>query len=105
MRKEQHESHKITSPNQNLAIISSNDVVLTEQERKPTSTWKIGIIVEFTKGKNEEVPGATARARKSNSLITRRICKLYHIVSMHQYSYNNFEGDNVMSEKPKRFNY
>ena len=37
-RKELRESHKITSPNQNLAIISLKDVVLIEEERKPRST-------------------------------------------------------------------
>lgn len=73
-QKELHESHKITSPNQNLAIISLNQVVLIEEKGKPSSIWKMGYVIELINGENKEGQGATVGARKSNSLITRPIC-------------------------------
>ena len=74
MAKKLHESHKITSPNQNLAIISLNQVVLIEEKRKPSSIWKMGYVIELINGENKEGQGATVGAQKSNSLITRPIC-------------------------------
>ena len=53
-----HENHKITSTNKNHPTISLNDVVLIEEERKPRSTWKMGIVVELIKGKDDNVRGA-----------------------------------------------
>ena len=49
------ENHKITSTNKNHPTISLNDVVLIEEERKPRSTWKISIVVELIKGKDDNV--------------------------------------------------
>ena len=62
----------------------------------------MGYLVEFIAGDDKEIQAATTRAQKSNSLTTRPICKLYPIEFMHESSYQNFEGDNVMSKKPKK---
>ena len=98
-----HEKHKITSTNKNHPTISLNDIVLIEAERKPRSTWKIGIVVELSKGKDDNVPGAIVRVSKSNSLITRPICKLYHIESLREGSDEIVTvNDNTIKERPKR---
>ena len=78
------ENHKITSTNKNRPTISLIDVVLIEEKRKPRSTWKMGII----KRKDDNVWGAIVRVPKSNSLITRPICKLYHIEFLKECSYD-----------------
>ena len=69
------ENHKITSTNKKHPTISLNNVVLIEEERKPRSTWNMGILVELIKGKNDNVRSAIVGVPKSNSLITRPICK------------------------------
>ena len=61
-----HENHKITSTNKN----------------HPTNGYRIRLI----KGKDDNVRDATVRVPKSNSLITRPICKLYHIESLRECS-------------------
>ena len=97
------ENHKITSANKNHPTISLNDVVLIEEERKPRSTWKMGIVVELIKGKDDNVRGAIVRVPKSNSLITRPICKLYHIESLRECSDEIVTvNDNAIKERPKR---
>ena len=98
-----HENHKITSTNKNHPTISLNDVVLIEEERKPRSTWKMGIVVELIKGKDDNVRGAIVRVPKSNSLITRPICELYHIESLRECSDEIITiNDNTIKERPKR---
>ena len=97
------ENHKITSTNKNHPKISLNDVVLIEEERKPRSTWKMGIVVELIKGKDDNVRGAIVRVPKSNSLITRPICELYHIESLRECSDEIVTiNDNTIKEKPER---
>ena len=76
------ENHIITSTNKNHPTISLNDVVLIEEERKPRSKWKMGIALELIKGKDDNVRGAIVRVPKSNFLIIRPVCKLYHIESL-----------------------
>ena len=78
------ENHKITSTNKNHPTISLNDVVLIE--RKPRSPWKMGIVLEVVKGKDGNIRGTIVRVPKSNSLITRPICKLWHIESLRECS-------------------
>ena len=80
------ENHIITSTNKNHPTISLNDVVLIEEERKPRSTWKMGIVVELIKGKDDNVRGAIVRVPKSIFLIIRPVCKLYHIESLDNIS-------------------
>ena len=97
------ENHKITSANKNHPTISLNDVVLIEEERKPRSTWKMGIVVELIKGKDDNVRGAIVKVPKLNSLITRPICKLYHIESLRECSDEIVTvNDNAIKERPKR---
>ena len=80
------ENHKITSTNKNHPTITLNDLALIEEERKPRSAWKTGIVVELIKGRDNNVRGATVRVSKSSSLITRPICKLYHIEFLRESS-------------------
>ena len=97
------ENHKITSTNKNHPTISLNDVVLIEEERKPRSTWKISIVVELIKGKDDNVWGAIVRVPKSNSLITRPICKLCHVESLRECSDEIITvNDNTIKKRPKR---
>ena len=97
------ENHKITSTNKNDPTISLNDIVFIEEERKPRSTWKIGIVVELIKGKDDNVQGAIVRVPKSNSLITKPICKLYHIESLREGSDEIVTvNHNTIKERPKR---
>ena len=97
------ENHKITSTNKNHPTISLNDIVFIEEERKPRSTWKIGIVVELIKGKDDNVQGAIVRVPKSNYLITKPICKLYHIESLREGSDEIVTvNDNTIKERPKR---
>ena len=97
------ENHKITSTNKNRPTISLIDVVLIEEKRKPRSTGKMGIIVELIKGKDDNVRGAIVRVPKSNSLITRPICKLYHIEFLRECSNDIVTvNDNTIKERPKR---
>ena len=97
------ENHKITSTSKNHPKISLNNVVLTEEERKPRSTWKMGIVVEVIKGKDDNVRGAIVRVPKSSSSITRPICKLYHVESLREYSDETVTvNDNTIKERPKR---
>ena len=97
------ENHKITSANKNHPTISLNDIVFIEEERKPRSTWKIGIVVELIKGKDDNVQGAIVWVPKSNSLITRPICKLYYIKSLREGSDEIVTvNDNTIQERPKR---
>ena len=96
------ENHKITSANKNHPTISLNDIVFIEEERKPRSTWKIGIVVELIKGKDDNVQGTIVRVTKSNSLITKPICKLYHIESLREGSDKIVTvNDNTIKERPK----
>ena len=95
------ENHKITSTNKNHPTISLNDVVLIE--RKPRSTWKMGIVLEVVKGKDGNIRGTIVRVPKSNSLITRPICKLWHIESLRECSDEIVTvNDNTIKERPKR---
>ena len=97
------ENHKITSTNKNDPPISLNDLVLIEEERKPRSASKTGIVVELIKGKDDNVRGATVRVPKSSSLITRPICKLHHIESLRESSNEIVTvNDNMIKERPKR---
>ena len=97
------ENHKITSTNKNDPTISLNDIVFIEEERKPRSTWKIGSVVELIKGKDNNVQGAIVRVPKSNSLITKPICKLYHIESLREGSDKIVTvNDKTIKERPKR---
>ena len=80
------ENHKITSRNKNHATIKLNDIVLIEKERKPRSAWIW-----------------KPRSAKSNSLITRPICKLYHIESLTEGSDKIVTvNDNTIKQRPKR---
>ena len=97
------ENHKFTSTNKNHPTISLNDVVLIEEERKPRFTWKMGIVVQLIKGKDDNIRGAIVRVPKSNSLITRPICELYHIESLRECSDEIITiNDNTIKERPKR---
>ena len=97
------ENHKFTSTNKNHPTISLNDVVLIEEERKPRFTWKMGIVVELIKGKDDKIRGAIVRVPKSNSLITRPICELYHIESLRECSDEIVTiNDNTIKERPKK---
>ena len=97
------ENHKITSANKNHPTISLNDIVFIEEERKPRSTWKIGSVVELINGKHDNVQGAIVRVPKSNSLITKPICKLYHIESLREGSDKIVTvNDKTIKERPKR---
>ena len=97
------ENHKITSTNKNHPTISLNDIVLIEEERKPRSTWKMGIVVDLIKGKGDNVRGTIVRVPKLNSLITRLICKLYHIESLRECSDEIVTlNDNTIKERQKR---
>ena len=79
------ENHKITSRNKNHATIKLNDIVLIEKERKPRSAWIW-----------------KPRSAKSNSLITRPICKLYHIESLREGSDKIVTvNDNTIKQRPK----
>ena len=63
----------------------------------------MGIVVELIKGKVDNVRGAIVRVPKSNSLITRPICKLYHIESLRECSDERVTvNDNTIKERPKR---
>ena len=42
----------------------------------------MGIVVELINGKDDNVRGPIVRVPKSNSLITRTICKLHNIESL-----------------------
>ena len=46
----------------------------------------MGIVVDLIKGKGDNVRGTIVRVPKLNSLITRPICKLYHIESLRECS-------------------
>ena len=84
-------------------MISLNNVVLIEEERKPRSAWKMGLIVELIKGKDDNIRGAIVRVPKSNSLIARPICKLYHIESLRECSDEIVTvNDKTIIERPKR---
>ena len=97
------ENHKITSTNKNHPTITLNDLALIEEERKPRSAWKTGIVVELIKGRDNNVRGATVRVSKSSSLITRPICKLYHIEFLRESSNEIVTvNDNTIKERPKR---
>ena len=95
--------HKIALTNKNHPTISLNDVVLIAEKRKPRSTWKMGIVVELIKGKDDNVRGTIVRVPKLNSLITRPICKLYHIESLRECSDEIVTvNDNTIKERTKR---
>ena len=47
----------------------------------------MGIAVELINGKDDNVRGPTVRVPKSNSLITRPICKLHNIESLRKCNY------------------
>ena len=79
--------------------------MLLEKERKPRSTLKMVIVVELIKGKDDNVRGAIVKVPKLNSLITRPICKLYHIESLRECSDEIVTvNDNTIKERPKRKN-
>ena len=97
------ENHKITSTNKNHPTITLNDLELKEEERKPRSAWKTGIVVELIKGRDNNARGATVRVSKSSSLITRPICKPYHIEFLRESSNEIVTvNDNTIKERPKR---
>ena len=86
-------------------IINLNNVVLIE-EKKPRSTWKMGIVVELIKGKDDNVRDTIVivGVPKANSLRTRPICKFYHIESLRESSDEIVitVNDNTIKERPKR---
>ena len=63
----------------------------------------MGIVLELVKGKDDNIRGTIVRVPKSNSLITRPICKLCHIESSRECSDEIVAvNDNTIKERPKR---
>jgi len=94
------EQQKTKHSNKNRAIISINDVVLVEDNLRPRCTWKMGVILETIKGKDNNVRGAKVRITKTNSTIIRPINKLYPI----EYTSDSDSSEQLVNskERPKR---
>ena len=56
---------------------------ITKLHQQTKITLRMGIVI---KGKDDNIRDATVRVPKSNSLITRPICKLYHVESLRECS-------------------
>ena len=66
------EQQKIKYENYNCP--TTKDIVLIEEDRKPRSAWKIGIIGEPIQGKDDKVGGAIVRIPKYN-FFSNTACK------------------------------
>ena len=66
------EQQKIKYENYNYP--TTKDIVLIEEDKKPRSAWKIGIIGEPIQGKDDKVGGAIVRIPKYN-FFSNMACK------------------------------
>ena len=73
---------------------------ITKLHQQTKITLRMGIVI---KGKDDNVRDATVRVSKSNSLITRPICKLYHVESLRECSDEMVTvNDNTIKERLQR---
>ena len=71
------ESHKVKSPYQNHPSINLDDAVLVEEEKQPRSAWKMSVILELYKAKNDKIRVAGVKFPGTNSIIKRLLNRLY----------------------------
>ena len=71
------ETHKYHCTNKNSTIHQVNDVVLVHSDKTPRSVWRVGVVIEFNKGKmDNKIRGAPVRLSNS-SLLKRPVNKFY----------------------------
>ena len=82
------ESQRISSLNHNLPSVCLKVIALMEDEKLPRSMWRLGIVEELYKGKDDKVRGAAVRIPKTKSLFKRPVNRLYPIESIRESDIN-----------------